>query len=338
MEQLWVDPAVLAGVVSSSFRQWMISKAPIAYWRMGERAGTTLVDSIGGFNGTLAGAFTLARPGGVFGDGDTAIEFDGKTGKADVPYNAALNPPQWSVGALAKRIKSNAANNPVADCRPASSGALAAGFDLFVNVDNGYGISVCSTNVAQTIIVAPTPWTTAAREVYHRVIATYDGTTVRIYLDGVLQTGAGQGPTVCPFTPNPNKDIGIGHLTTGANFAGVIIDELFVDDVAWSDADVATDWSKLINPRKAIALDVNTMRVASELGPRQSPASGNAIVPDGWVLMMGDEGEWDRLLIDARADPSAYVANASQLVVPYYSGGWPPDPLIGTPGHTPPTQ
>lgn len=86
------------------------------------------------------------------------------------------------------------------------------------------------------------------------------------------------------------------------------------------------------------SLNQDQVRVASELAPTTSPApAGNAYVPAGWVLQMGDEGENDMSLTDTRVSPSAVRATMTQPTVPYYSGGWPPDPLAGTSGHTPPT-
>jgi hypothetical protein len=90
--------------------------------------------------------------------------------------------------------------------------------------------------------------------------------------------------------------------------------------------------------RHGPSLNQDWVRVASEIAPTTSPAPvGNGVVPDGWVLQMGDEGEFDTMLLDNRTTPPQYRANLTQATVPYYSGGWPPDPLIGTPGHTKPT-
>jgi hypothetical protein len=81
-------------------------------------------------------------------------------------------------------------------------------------------------------------------------------------------------------------------------------------------------------------LNQDQVRVVSELAPQQSPApAGNPYVPAGWILQMGDEGEWDTML----TVNGAPRANITQPTVPYYTGGWPPDPLLGKPGHTPPT-
>lgn len=163
------------------------------------------------------------------------MAFDGSTGKIDINYDAALNPAVWSIEAWWFESAGQDSNDPVWDCRPASSGALAAGFDLFLNVASGIGISVCSTNVSQTIILwAPT----TLLGVWHHTVATYDGSQVRLYGDGVLRAG----PTACPFTPNPNRPVGIAHLTQGANFAAATFDELALYAYALTPAQVANHY------------------------------------------------------------------------------------------------
>jgi hypothetical protein len=79
--------------------------------------------------------------------------------------------------------------------------------------------------------------------------------------------------------------------------------------------------------RKAPGLDVNRIRVASEFGPSSSPAPpGNAIVPAGWILQMGADGETDVSIGDTRGGPLTYDATMAQPTVPINSGGWPPLP------------
>lgn len=225
---------------SRAYRNTVLKKNPVGYWPLDD-AGSTAVDISGnGNHGTInatgvtkqvAGAVDSADPGN-FG-----MTFDGIAGKVDVPYASIINPPTaWSVEAWWFEPSANASNDPVMDCRPASSGALAAGFDLFLNLGAGIGISVCSTNVAQTIILwAPTTVT----GVWHHTVATYDGTQVRLYGDGALRTG----PTTCPYTPNPTKPLGIAHLTQGANFLSGTLDELAIYDRALTLAEIQENYN-----------------------------------------------------------------------------------------------
>lgn len=79
--------------------------------------------------------------------------------------------------------------------------------------------------------------------------------------------------------------------------------------------------------RVAPDLDVNRIRVASEFAPQTSPApAGHAIVPEGWVRQMGDEGENDMALADTRNGALQYDATMTPITVPINSGGWPPLP------------
>lgn len=62
--------------------------------------------------------------------------------------------------------------------------------------------------------------------------------------------------------------------------------------------------------------------------------TANPVVPDGYVRQIGSDGEVDYLLGDIRSGTLLYDAEIAQFCVPYFTGGWPPDPLSGTVGHT----
>lgn len=76
-----------------------------------------------------------------------------------------------------------------------------------------------------------------------------------------------------------------------------------------------------------------TIYVDSSVAPTQSPApAGNAIVPAGYIRQIGSDGFADTRFLSINGKPVPYI---DQFVVPYFTGGWPPDPLSGQPGHTP---
>lgn len=79
--------------------------------------------------------------------------------------------------------------------------------------------------------------------------------------------------------------------------------------------------------RISVGQDTTRIRVASEFAPQTSPApAGHAIVPEGWVRQMGDEGENDMALADTRSGVLQYDATMTPITVPINSGGWPPLP------------
>lgn len=82
-------------------------------------------------------------------------------------------------------------------------------------------------------------------------------------------------------------------------------------------------------------LSQDVIFVDDSLEPPISPApAGNAFVPAGWVRQIGDDGECDTMLGDIRSGSLVYDANITQWAQPYFTGGWPPDPQAGQPGHT----
>lgn len=73
--------------------------------------------------------------------------------------------------------------------------------------------------------------------------------------------------------------------------------------------------------------------VDSAVAPTSSPAlAGNAIVPAGYIRQIGSDGYADTQFLILNGVVKPYITS---FCVPYYSGGWPPDPQIGQPGHTP---
>jgi len=73
---------------SSVYRAAVLADLPLAYWRLGETSGTVARDETGhGHDGAYTGAFTRGTPGALAGDPDTAVTLDGVTGEVDVGDN-----------------------------------------------------------------------------------------------------------------------------------------------------------------------------------------------------------------------------------------------------------
>jgi len=75
-----------------------------------------------------------------------------------------------------------------------------------------------------------------------------------------------------------------------------------------------------------------TVFVESRFAPVVSPAPpGHPIVPTGYIRQIGSDGFADTRFLSINGKVVPYI---DQFCVPYFTGGWPPDPLSGTPGHT----
>jgi hypothetical protein len=64
--------------MSLAYRDAVLAKNPVAYWRLGEAAGPNAVDETGnGHDGTYIGDPTFGQPGAIRGDSNTAVQFTG---------------------------------------------------------------------------------------------------------------------------------------------------------------------------------------------------------------------------------------------------------------------
>lgn len=146
-------------------------------WRMGEAAGTTMLDSSGnGNHGTYLNGVLLGQLG-LFGD-DTAARFDGVNDHARVPDSATLD-----VG-----------DSFTAEGWIQRSSATKA-HQLFNKGDKGLHLVVLAgtgqvlLRKANITTIAQTTGGVPSDGQFHHVAATMDGAgSARIYIDGVEQT------------------------------------------------------------------------------------------------------------------------------------------------------
>jgi len=190
---------------ATGYQATIMADAPLAYYRLGELGGATASDMSGNaYHGTLAGGVTLGAAS--FMSGSYAMIFNGTTGKIDgsaatLPSGSAA----WSLEGWAKfsSISGSHINTIV------SIGSWNANEEsAFICVDtSGFAqIGTFGANYSSTTLIATGGW--------HHFAGTYDGSNMRLYVDGVLvlgpqaQTMSLTGTNVCIGSRPPPASVG----------------------------------------------------------------------------------------------------------------------------------
>jgi hypothetical protein len=205
---------------------------PVGVWTLDEGNGMTVTDGSGNANnGVLSGGVSWVS--GAFG---SALSFDGSSGQVKVSDNTVLEPHSTvTVSAWIKQAGSPGDYRYV--LAKGGNGCIAASYGLYSGPDGGLEFYVAQHRGS---IYARSP--DAGQRVWdgtwHLAVGTYDGSTIRLYVDGA-QVGSG---TPWPgsleyLLPNSN-DFYIG------NYPGCSDEEFLgaIDDVmVWNRVLTATE-------------------------------------------------------------------------------------------------
>jgi hypothetical protein len=211
----------------------------VSYWRLGESSGTVACDSAGSNSGVYQTGTTLGQPGAIANDPDTAVAFNGTSGWVQVPGSSSLNVgDRFSIEAWVRRGSVGTAASQVIASKQNGDWVL-----LF---NSSNQLVLRRSNVAD--VVASTVAVTDTSR-WHYVVATKDGSSVHLYLDGVDVTGTVSNQTMVDNT----LPLSIGQSSSGAWFNGTI-DEVALYNVALTPAQVSNHYSAPPTPPSNTAL------------------------------------------------------------------------------------
>ena len=212
------------GSMGLGYAAEVLADGPVGYFRLGETSGVTAVNQVpGGPAGTYIGTFTLGAAGAVAGDTDGALALDyANAGAVDVGDNYGFpGAAPFSIEAWVKPAPDDGHSHIIASKwhQPTTN----VGYEVFVQgtaVKFSRELSASSDVVTADGLVA---------DQYAHVVATFDGTMLRLYLDGTQQA---IGSSVIQL-PVENNRFQIGEGNGFATFSGSI-DEVAIYDKALS--------------------------------------------------------------------------------------------------------
>lgn len=182
-----------------SYDQIVKLDAPVSYWRLGESSGTTAVDEMGANNGTYNGSPTLGATGLLTDDTDTSVDFDGTDDYVDGIGNLASGGTALSVEGWVNW-----------DSFPANLGGRVIArsdgqFILYLFRNDGDSSNHLRYHIytGGTQTFAQYPVSSLVVDTTYHVVGTWDGTNIRLYVNGeevgitaksgTLDAGTGSG-------------------------------------------------------------------------------------------------------------------------------------------------
>jgi hypothetical protein len=214
------DPGALdSGKAHTGYRATVMADGPLGYWRLGESPGTTRAhDETGNFDGTYMGNCTLGVPGVVANE--TAVHFNGTDCTVDLGDHfefTGISPfsiEAWVKPATPQPEFVHVFTREVRATSPISGYALLFDDPTSAAVERAVSANNRKTGGAAVPLGA-----------FAHVVATYDGSQLRVYVNGIPAGGG-----AADATPMPAMSVHafIGSAGGGDNFFKGDIDEVAV--------------------------------------------------------------------------------------------------------------
>jgi hypothetical protein len=231
----------------------------VSYYKCDDGSGTTLTSSCtntSGDNGTLQGTATwVASP---IQYGANALSFNGSGAVVTIPESSSFD--ITSAITLEAWVYATK-NSGVQDVVSKSSQSTNTGY-IFPRTDDGWAHTVLYLNVSGG-------WHTLSAvypslNAWHHLAATYDGATMKVYVDGVLTASQAQTGTIAT---NSNALV-LGNQAGYGEYFGGTLDEVRVWNVARTQAQIQAGMGAELNPAGQTGL-------VSDYGFDQGLAAGN---------------------------------------------------------------
>jgi len=231
-------PAPSEEVIEESSTPDETAQGMIAYWKFDESSGIEVLDAIGSNHGEIKNGANR-----VVGKVDGALEFDGINDYIEVSNSPELNPTdEITIEAWYKLVSFiGMGSNPIVDKGYYSHESPYYQYHLAVTGDQ-YRTKTAAFHFWLTLegtkfsIYAPSEsWTP---DKWYHLVGTYDGSEIKLYVNGILIDSALASGTMMDY--GKNLRIGsIGNITrSGIDYLPGIIDEVAIYERALTEMEI----------------------------------------------------------------------------------------------------
>lgn len=219
----------------SSYSSVVLADNPVGYWRLNEASGTVAADlGSGAHPGTYTGTLTHVGDSPIVGDTTArSASLDGSTAYVTIPNDAAFSATLFSVEGWVKRTATGLATQSLI-----AKGVGPDEWDLFFT--NAGNVTFYIGNTVPGAYVQTPGVTAPAVGVWTHFVGTWDGTMIKLYMNGVLvassATVSGTRSSAGSAAPN------IGRRADNNFFAAAEIEEVAYYSYALTAAQVANHY------------------------------------------------------------------------------------------------
>jgi hypothetical protein len=281
------------------------SDSPVAWWGLDETSGTTANDAGSGtaFNGTYTNTYRLGIPGidGADTGGGTAVDFTNPaivgagTGVGHIAFSTIPTKLQFASGTAFSIEAWVAFGNTVANAGAVVTEAYAGDGAIrymlgFYDGSNGtrtpsFGWYNGSWRLIQGSAITDTDW--------HHLVGTFDGTQLRLYVDGSLAAG--------PTTPGGTQPGGTEALYINRRWDSSTQYDVFVDEVAMYASELSSTRVSAhygaYNPAVENAMATGVVLDAI-VQATSRPVYATSLVLDVVVAVAYDPAWWDIAMLE----------------------------------------
>ena len=218
---------------TSKYASTIVADGPILYLRFGDTGGTTAKATVGS-DGTYAVAgVSLGAAGALAGDPDPALTLDG-TGTVSLPGASFDGLTPFSVELWVKPSATNTTYGFVVD--NSNWNTPRRGWTLLVGED-GTGFERWENDTDRTGLRVDA----MSAGAWHHVVGTFDGATVRLYVDAVRVSSAATSVSL----PARTSTLTVGNQSCDCSGNGFIgsVDELAIYDRPLTEMQIAAHFA-----------------------------------------------------------------------------------------------